>query len=429
MYIYVVVKNYIVIAFLLIVVFSCKKKDTTPPDIKIKSPAALSQYNVGESFQVLIHASDNKDLQYIKLSITDKNLNDVTEVWPIAVNSNPTDISKYIAADDIHLPTGTYYIHASAFDGTNTGSDYVQITLQAIPLQLQDVYVVETNSGTSSIYKVNNSSTTMVSGFSGTYSGGGANSYNQYLTLGANGSGGVYGYDPVYDIQTWKVNEAQTLFPYTIRCKEDQFSHEMYWSHGSGEVKSYSNSGSVKTSFVTQTGLFPEDLLITSNYVLVEEVGGNSTHTLNVYNKGSGAFVQSYSVNGDIVGMELKSSDDVYMVVNESGTTAIYVYTISSNSAWQPVANQTGTPTDLAIVDPGEILISTTSNLYDYTYQNSNILSLAAGNFSTVAYDSLHDQVLTSLGTQLYYYDRAGNLSGSVSHSSTIKDVWLYYNK
>lgn len=422
-------KIYGIILFIVILIFSCKKEDTTPPEVTITTPVSLTQFNVKETFKVEVQASDNNKLQYVKISITDNHLNDVTESWGVTVSENPVNVVKYIVADDIHLPTGTYYIHASAFDGTNIGSDYVQIKLQAIPLQLQDVYVVESNSGTTNLFKVSNSSTTMVTGFNGSYSGGGANSYNQYLTLGANGNGGIYGYNPEYDILTWQAVESQTLYPYAIRCKEDQFTHEMYWSQGTGEVKSYSKSGSIKSSFIIQTGFFPEDLLISSDHVLVEEVGANSSRTLNVYNKGSGTFVQSFSVSGDIVGMALRSADEVYMIVNESGATAIYVYSISSNSAWQPVANQNGTPTDLAQIDAGELLISTSSNLYSYTYQNSNILSLSAGNYSTVAYDSLNDRVLTTVGKQLYYYDRMGNLVGSVLHSNIIKDVWLYYNK
>lgn len=407
---------------------ACKKDDAIPPDVTINSPQAMESFDVQEQFSVQVEVSDNMALEAVYLTITDENQNNVTETWSLPVTTNPVILNKYISADDIHLPTGKYYIHASAFDGTNTGSDFVEINLQAVPLALKNVYLVSSSTGVSYIYSVDGSSTVYQSSFSGNYSDGLASSYNQYFTIGANGNGGVYGFDPEFNEELWKINELQTLYPYAIKCFEDEISHRVYWSHGSGEIKAYDENGSVRNSFVIQTGNYPEDLIVNDDYVVVEEVI-SSSYSLNVYNKGAGSFVQSYALPGNIVGMASKNSDEIYLLIEESGQTAIYVYSINSNSAWQPIGTQTGVPYDLAQVDEGQLIIATSTDLFLYTYQTSNMISLSNGNYSVVEYDELNDLILTANGSQLIYFDRQGNAQATVNHSSNIDDIWLYYNK
>ena len=111
------------------------------------------------------------------------------------------EFSQSIHIADIHLNSGQYYIKVSISDGFNEVSQFIELSISEIPLELKETYVL-TKGGVNQgfdLYSVDGNSTVFSQHFNGGFQSGISNSFHQHLLL--SGDQGGYGYDPLYSFK------------------------------------------------------------------------------------------------------------------------------------------------------------------------------------------------------------------------------------
>ncbi len=412
--------------------WGCRQTDETPPSIQISSPDAMSNFDVGSLIDVVGSVADETRLEWVKIELVDNN----SQVVASAISINPDipsiDFHKAIVVDDVHLESGNYFIKVSAFDGENTASEFVEITLNEIPLQLSGAYIV-TSSGSSSyeVYEIDSmGNTVFLKNYSGEFTDATSNSYHQYLTFVGGANGNLWSMDPESNINLWNLPVQSTVFPYFSKIITDNEDHLTYASLGDGQVAGYNKDGVGVYNAYSGVGYRPEDLHVQGEYLFSEQVGSAGAVKLSLYHTSTGILYQELQVDKDLVGFSERNSDEVFVFMNDAGQGEMHVYGVSGNYFWEPHSVPVGAINDVARVDANEVVIAHESGLLRYTYTNNSMINIVPGiNPSNVSYDSLNDVLLVGVGNEVRYYDRLGNLVNTVSHTGVVDAVLLYYNK
>ena len=200
-------KNSIFLFCLFSGLYSCKK-DSNPgyPTVLISSPYNQEYFNVPATIQVTGTASDSKNLTAVSVYLANAQNVPIEHTIIIPVTSNSMNISCTYSLDDIHLPSGQYYMTITASNGTNRVSAFQEINVDAIPTKRTAVYAITRSSAGINAYKINSSFQDSISfTVSGDYSSSDVNSYYQQLYITAHDSGNLNAYAEPYASPYWNL--------------------------------------------------------------------------------------------------------------------------------------------------------------------------------------------------------------------------------
>ena len=420
-------KKIITYIFLLILI-SCQKKDKNPPELIVNSPYAMSSYSVLDHISVEGNVNDDRDIEWIQIQLLNTNLNSVAEEIVLYTDDLDYNFSKSIHVADIHLNSGKYYIKVSVSDGTNEVSQFIEINISEIPLELKETYILTNNNQDFDLYRINGNSTVFLQNFNGYFQSGISNSYHQHLLLA--GDQGGYGFDPTFSYTLWTLDPSLTTYDFFLRgvySDEDQLN---YFSHGNGSIKGYDKYGNVAFSALMGFNEISEELIVHNNLIYAEVFTSLLNRDLVVFFKGSGIENKRLSIDQDIVKIIPKNGEEVYLFTNENNQGYFYMYFTNVNSKVEIHSIPTGKIYDAISITSDLLLIAHETGLLRYTYSNNSLVNIVSGEqFSKLKYDDLNGTVLASIGNQLRYYNTLGNPLGIVTHSDNIHDFYLYYNK
>ena len=411
----------------LLISFSCKKKDAIPPEISISSPLAMSSYDVLDYITVSGLVSDESNIEWVEIKLLNSNLVPVVSPVLLTTTNLEYDFTSSLYIDDIHLGSGNYFVKVSAYDGENTTSRFIEILLSAVPLELKSTFVLSSSSNSFNLYELSGTSSILKESFSGVFQSGISNSYHQYLFFGSNLSG--YGYNPDFNYIPWEIPVDFSFYDYfnkSVYSNEDQLH---YISHGSGKVKAYDKNGNVIYSLLLNQGEYPEDILVYNQKVYLEVFTNAFNRDFVVFFKNSGLENCRISIDKDVVGILPKSDYELYVFTSTNGVCELYVYSINSNSFGLPRSLPSGTINDVAAVNDNEIIIAHETGLLRYTYTNNSLVPIVSEEFNKVKYDDLNDVLLVSALNELRYYSNLGAPIGIIINPENITDFYLYYNK
>ena len=413
--------------FIFLLFFSCKKEDSLPPELSVSAPLSMSSFDVLDNILVSGSASDESSIEWVEIKLLNGNLGSASAPIVLTTNELNFEFSASLFVDDIHLSSGNYFIKVSVYDGKNTTSNFVEISLSAVPLVLKNTFIVSASSNSFNLYEVSGNSTILKESFNGVFESGTSNSYHQYLFFGSSLSG--YGYDPDFSYIPWEIPVNFSFYNYfnrTIYSEEDRLH---FISHGSGEVRAYDRIGNGVYALFLNAGEYPEDLLVFNQKVFLEVFKSSFERELVVYFKNSGLEICRLSIDKDIAAILPKSSQELYVLTESNGNCELFIYSILNNSFGLPRALPSGQIHDVVAINDNEIIIAHQSGLLRYTYNNNSLVPIVTQQFNKVKYDFLNNLLLASKDNELRYYSNLGNLVGVVTSAEDIADFYLYYNK
>ena len=420
-------KNIITYIFVLILI-SCQKKDKDPPELLVNNPLAMTNYSVLDHISIEGNVSDERNIEWIQIQLLNSNLNSVAEEIVINTNELNYNFSESIHINDIHLSTGKYYIKVSVSDGDNEVSQFVEVNISEIPLELKDTYVLTTSNQNFDLYRINGNTTVFHQSFNGNFQSGVSNSYHQHLFLA--GDQGGFGFDPTYQYNLWTIADQPGNYNYFLRgiySNDDQLN---YISHGNGTIKGYNKYGNVVYSALMGSNEVPEDVLVHNNLIYAEVFSSLLNRDLVVFFKGSGMENKRLSIDQDIISLIPRNEDEIYLFANENNQGYFDVYYTNTNLKSALHSIPTGLIYDAIAISSDLLLIAHESGLLRYTYSNNSLVNVVPGEqFSKLRYDDFNGVVLAAIGNQLRYYSSLGDPLGVVTHSDNIDDFYLYYNK
>ena len=418
----------IVIYLILLILVSCQKRDELPPRVIVNSPLAMSNYSVLDYIEIEGSVTDDRSIEWVQIQLLNSSLNSVAEEIVINTNELEINFSETLHIDDVHLSSGKYYIKVSASDGTNEVSKFIEINISEIPLELKGTYIITKNNQQFDLYSVNGNSTVFEHNFNGSFQLGISNSYHQHLFLASNLTG--FGFDPTYSYNLWTLDSEPSNYPYFLRgvfSGEDQLN---YISHGNGSIKGYNKYGNIGSSVITDFNETPEDLLVYDNKIYAEVFSSALNRDLVVYFKGTGLESQRLAINQDIISIQPKSEEEIYLFTNENEQGYFYMYFVNTNLKSELHSIPSGPIHDVILVSSDLIMIAHETGLLRYTFNNNSLVNVVPGEqFSKLNYDPLNGVLLASNGNQLKYYSLLGDPMGVVNHTGNIDDFYLFYNK
>lgn len=417
---------------LLLSISSCRKVDEELPTINVTQPLNNSSYSFEQYINIQGTATDETKLKTIKAELFTSTMQSVGLTVEQQATSNSFDFSIGLLLDDRYLTTGQYILKISAIDRSgNEKSTFKNINYSELPYSLEAIYVFNT-SGTSAyqLHKVNNTTTAYIRNFNGGFAGAAANLYHQQLIMAGNGSNGkLVAFDPLTEQISWEINPLQTLGNYFKHVVYNAADKLTFVATDDIKVKGYNKTGSVQ-SIISPTGsLIPYHIYIQNGYVFLG-LKQALTSQFSSYYQSTNTLFQSMSITGEVASVIKKNDDELYVFVNNGSNSSMQIYTIANGTVWTPIAMPTGNVNAAVHHTTNEIFIAHTTGILRYSYNNNSLVTWVSGvNASKLYYDSANSRLVAVVGTQIRFYDLMGNPAGIVTHTSSIADILLYYNK
>ena len=415
------------------VIFSCKKTDENPPQITISSPSIGSNYLVLDTIHVAAHVSDDKSLNYVKLSLLNADYISVGNVVSFPVTSVSMDIKTDYIIDNPDLPTGDYYITVSANDGRNSTNSYRMIHVSELPKKRKAIYVITgSNNGNTKVFKVDTGNAiSPVISLSGDFVSSGINSRDQNLYTVGMFSGDFNSINLNSNAINWQVNNPNDNFP------NFQYLYNYglltYIADYDRTIKGYDKGNNVSFSTTTAENTYPHILFMSKDYMFAEQRNySGSDVRIEVYYVATGYPRQEIGINQDVVSMYSIDANHLIVFTNNADNGNILEYDLDANNIYQKHSCPAGKIYSTVQINPDIYLIGHESGILFYNTNSAGSIGnyFPVINSPVMQYDSLNNQLLVANGKQMNVYDYgSSSLINTLTFSDTLKGINILYNK
>ena len=432
------------ILFLIFFLAVCSCKKDVPagyPSVQISAPYLQAIFNVPCTIQVTGHASDSKSLTSISVYIANGQNIALEPPIQIPVTSNSMNISCSYRLNDIHLPSGQYYMTITASNGTNTASAFQQIYIDAVPTRRLAIYAITRDAtgvhawGIDSTFKVSPYYSYTVPG---DYSSSDINSYYQQLYIAGHDSGDVSVRSVPLPAPDWAISANHSPVPSftNVYCSNDAEFVSYYANNmPNGYVKEYSHLGALQAQYNATSGYYPVKTYMWGNFLLTEEqsISLSQSEWLHIFYASTSASYNQTTLPGPVVASRGYDNNDIFIFGNTtSGDGFIKLYSIPNNAFYSPPfsLNAYGKLLSAIQINANTYLLGfNNGNIYQYTYNPVSIVPFIHGvKASVMQYDSINNEIIIASGKTLNKYHNA-TLVASVTLSDSIRDVRVLYNK
>lgn len=426
---------------ILVVVFSClfisscsKDKDDVKPTIIVHSPVYLQQINGMDTVQILATISDNRNIEWVKVSL--RNTNDIPVLSTITKKPATADYELNVMYffDDIHLASGQYYFDISASDGENITTQYIDILLDETPKIRNGIFVFSnTGSQTDISLLANNFNSSFYSSLNGDYLDAAVNSYDQQLIHTSSISGSISSIDLKSGGLAWNVPiNSSPPTPYFMGFLYD--NQNIYLGKRNGIIQGYDNNGAANYGATAYPNYYMESALVHEDYYLVTEqhlISGSAVKLV-LYWMASGIEVKQLNLNEDVKGMYSYGANELILITNNTSSMGkLDFYNIPSGLSSSPFTIGVGYIDDCVEISNGIYLVASGGDIILINANNFSTLPYLSGiGANKLKYDYLTNELFVTSGNMLTIYDYTSKaLKGNYIHSSSILNVDFWYNK
>lgn len=420
----------LVILFASMLFFSCRKDDETNPVLVVNTPLNMVSFGYLDVVTISGSATDDQGLKSIKIEVLDENQNATDFSMELNVNNTQYDYSKSFELDDKHMSSGKYYFKVSAIDKAgNRDSEFIEFNYSELAKELLGIAMI--NKVSNNVYDFHffdNSQVNFIQTYTGNFQSLLADSYHEQIWLSAGSSGSLLTYDLANDVITWQKSPQSSLHPYFGNLHQMEADFNVAMARGDSKVVSMDKQGIINRTFTLNAGASGEEILQHNNYVLIEEVINNN-HYLVTYVRSTGARVHQLLFSEDIISIQRKDVDEVFVLTSGISSSHLYLYTYLSNSTYEPHSMDPGSASDFVVIDQNEVIIAHSAGLQRFTIDNNSLVTISSDVASQLAYDALSGIVYANVNNNLNGYDHLGNSAGSISTGINLSSFALYYNK
>lgn len=416
----------------LVALLSCNKnRDETYPTIQIISPGTNTNHTVLQAINFKVSASDETHLDRITVHLLTASY--LPAATPVTMNcdENSETFENYLLPDDIHLPTGTYFIKAVATDGFNEKVAYREIHLNEVPRVLENVWVI-TNPSTNVTRLDTISGTTLSNAqiISADHSLFISHSYYKMIVEAGGSTGNLLAMDGIYLTNYFTItNTGSGAYDFftSLLSLEDKF----FVADHSGKIKSYRKSQQA-VDVISLGNYYAEAFCILDDFITTVSINlSGGQREIQVYYLSSGVFYQSSATNLSTKKMFSLNSDETLLFGNESGLGKIKLFSSSGNNETEPIVFSGGLIYDVCRVDASIFLIAHSNGVHLYDYSTSSQSAILTGNaHQLVRYEDLGNTFYTAYGNSVGHYSLSTvNLIQNYMATDSITGLDLLYNK
>lgn len=422
--------------FALSIVFftSCKKDDTTAPQVSISSPAAQSTYNVFDTIWVSGTVSDNETISAVSIRLLNAAQMPVLPTVQVPFSGNQVYFERPVVLSNIHLETGVHFINLFASDGDNDANAFVEINVVEAPLEVLRYVVVSRQAGLVRLDTISPQfQLAMQTQWSGDHSTSAVNSYHQQVVVGGGNVSATFARHPEDGSVLWSLPNGNVgSLPYfkDVRFSEDHLL--TYISDEEGRVRGYSPLGSISFTAQVPGGYRPQKVLGHGDKVLVElERIVPPERLLAYFWKTSGVLWQDFLLNKAVVGMFPRTEDRVLLFANDNGMSKVQEWSLDNGDWWPRADLSAGELFDVVALNSVDYALAHEDGIYRFNYNtNADVMLVGGVQAQHLAFDKLNGLLLAAVGTELRFYDaNSGSLLNTVPLGDEAEAIGVLYNK
>jgi hypothetical protein len=318
------------IAFLL---FACKKEDTQSPTLTAEIFKAKQVYNIGDTIKVIATYSDDNNISQVTVDlINDKSLTvGNASSYKSSEKKKIVSLIHEIILTDSTLKSGDYRVRILVSDGAQSASKFLSLKLAGIPRRLTGWIFYDEENGIirlrtiDSLRQVQEHYSTP-----GLLVGVNYHSVKNQLYITQNTSLTMQTYQYPSMAFRWNLS---SLSPFYGLGQSDS---TLYLGTYDGKIKGYDFAGiNTFDADALMNGLYPTKIMEVGKYVYTIQNGLGGGNYLVVYNKNTGAIIQSTTLS--FLPEDFCRCDDnsIFLLKKNSFTSEIFLYTISTNATFK----------------------------------------------------------------------------------------------
>lgn len=417
---------------MVILVVGCKHEDGEPPATALSLPGDGFVVVANSEFEVAGRASDNEGLVSVTAVLFETFTEQIVQTTSIAISGMETDFSFRMPAGDRYTEGGDYTLRVTAADKAgNEGSAFLQITVQALPLEFKGlVWAGESGGGAFSIF-TQDTAGNVLSG------PGGLNSMVDLLMDSRNGQI-VAAQSNAGVLSAWDFEEFTPMFQTTLPqgTGTETFSGIAMNRNGfyaavrvPEYLRSYRFDGSPKNNF--EQVLYPGTAVMATSDKVYLGVSGilGSPRKVDVYDIANESLEATQVLDWDVLRILAIDADEILVCGNSSGLGRIFVLDRQSLIRNQETELLEGFRD--AMTANGRVWVLTDSGMMEYFPSNGTLSSvLMAGDFSALGVDAARNRLFIGSTDRIDIVTGAGALLGMVQGGfGDVRFISTYYNR
>jgi len=412
----------------------CKEDgDEEPPKVFTLAPFENQTFLSTDTIQAEANITDNEQVVSVDLEILDIDFNQVSTKRSYQVSGTNIEFGQLFPIGNPSLETGDYYLAFRASDGENVGSAFVKIRINAIPRELEGVFVVTVSNNLTRIYhREVGSSTFEAENDLFADAVGAALNYKDNILAVAGGDVGDALFLETEEYQT--VNSLPGFgnpgLPYFVTLRFDSENERFYLSQRDGIIRTFDGIGSSLAAFDGLKNHQALGLFSSGNdlYASEKEIDG-PIHTLTRYTE-SGLLLNAFPVAGEVVGLFRRSEFEEFVWVDDPEGLELRLLNKTTELLSLPYQRLDERLYGVVRVSSNAFVISTSDGLLRYNYSNggTTILSGSAP-AGSLFFDDLNQLVYLVNGNELSIYGVNGEDLGTATFNEPVLYVGFDYNR
>jgi len=409
---------------------SCEDKNNSMPLVQISFPPHEYQISIPDTINIRGKVTDENGINFLKIQLVNELLQNPFLLFSTEIdNQNEYNFNVNSVVYDNDIPTGNYYIKATAYNTENVSSDFVKIYVNEAPLELKKIVVSTLEpSGRLSVKTLdNNLNTGHIMDYEGDFVGSAIYSSGRQFFIAMNNPSYTYSLDLSDGLTGWTEQAHQ---PYPLFT--DLLLHEsiIYLSTKNGEIYGMDINHNPKFNILTNPDTVAEKIFIFNNFLISDSrkrLGGK--HLIMVYYRETGVFIHRKAIPNSVLGFYALDEEQVLCFSNSAhGNSFLYnplSNIISEENQFDFRINYS------ARIDDTRFLLATDEKVYLYESEGHLIYPvISESGIEQLAYEPLQQQIIlaTDDRIQMLVYP-SYEVIVDLEWNSKVEEIGFLYNK
>lgn len=419
----------LLVLFILFTALGCKKEkpDGEMPSIQIHLPNESQSYNYMDDIFITATITDNENLEMVRVQITNEQNQSFLHQLEYNNVGKEKQISTYITHDNLHLPSGVYYVKITARDRSQETYAFRKIQLVEAPLELSRIYIIRGNSDLPYIDTLGTNAIMPYQQLTQSYIAGATNSRNQLMVAHGHNQMNVLEANTLNNLSTYAYSTDTDV----LKTFYDPYTQSIYTGTSDGFILETDRNGNTSTySFMLNQRI--RNLMVTENFIFADIENLTQTiRTISVFVKATRTIIQSVQVNFDMKELLYLGNEDKILVVgNENGEGVLKYYNRQTNFFNQVFTAHNNSSIHAAWpTATGQFIVANQNGLTTYNYQ----LTMLSTGIEMIPSKILHEKISGNLFalTNNGVYRLNSNATQQLAFYSAIecRDILFLYNK
>jgi hypothetical protein len=423
-----------VMIFAIVTLSSCKDdEDEVSPRVTIQLPFENQVFSSIDTIEASATITDNEQLTSVELEILDLDFNQVATKQSYPASGTTFNFGQFFPIDAPQLPTGDYYLAFRANDGSNVGSGFVKIKINAIPRELEGVTILTTESNQSYLYyrKADENEFEVVTNFFSDAVGGGLNyRENIFATAGGEAGEAVFLETEEYSTISSLPGFGMPGTSYFLSVDYHENLEQFTVTNREGRIRVFDKNAFPILGFDGLTGFLPLEVFESEDgYFLSEKELSGPLYAFTAYSF-QGLLLDNYPVAGEVKGLYDRNQNEKYVWVDDPEGLELRLLNVSTEFLSLPYERPGERLSDVVRIDQNSFILSTSEGLLRYNYSNGGTIPLSdSAPQGKLFFDDLNQLIYLTQGTTCSIYGIDGSLLNEFSFPREIKYVGFDYNR